>query len=212
MVGWMDALRTKLTVKAAGVVALAAALAAGCSDTPDAHSRQAPSSPASEGGSLVGIDSALQLFRAGLEPLSDLENAEPSMERAVARFVRIVNESDTADLRRFVMSRREFAYLYYPTSHYTRKPTLQEPGLAWFLHLQHSQKGATRVMNRFADQPLQLVANQCKTPPRAEGANRLWFDCVQRIAARGDTTLIRLFGGIYERNGRFKIFSYSNDL
>lgn len=208
----MDVLRAKLTLRATRVVALAAALALGCSDLPGADSSQVASSPVGEGGSLVGMDSALKLFRLGLEPLSDLENAEPSMQRAVARFARIVNDRDTADLRRFVMSRREFAYLYYPTSHYTRRPTLQEPGLAWFLQLQHSEKGATRLMNRFADAPLQLVSNDCKAPPKTEGANRLWFDCVQRIVERSDTTLIRLFGGMIERNGRFKLFSYSNDL
>lgn len=160
----------------------------------------------------MGIDSALILFRAGLEPLTELQDAEPSMDRAIGRFARLVASRDTADLRRFVMTRREFAWLYYPTSHYTRRPTLQEPSLAWFLHLQHSEKGASRLMNRFANEPLRLVSNVCHDPPILEGDNRLWFDCTQLIIAHGDRTRVRLLGGIYERNGQFKIFSYSNDL
>ncbi len=111
------------------------------------------------------------------------------------------------------MSRQEFAWLYYPTSAFTRAPTRQEPGLAWFLHLQASQKGVTRLLNEYGGRPLRIARNECKAPPRVEGSNKLWFDCVQRLVeAQGDTTVTSLFGGILERNGRFKIFSYSNDL
>jgi hypothetical protein len=184
------------------------AVLGGCDRANDA----AASPPPSEGGSPFGIDSALKLFRVGLEPMTELENAEPSVERAIARLTRIVQTRDTADLRRFVMTRREFAWLYYPTSHYTRRPTLQEPGLAWFLHLQHSEKGATRLIRRYGGK-VELFSNECAAPPRVEGDNRLWWDCVQRARSEaGDTVVIRLFGGILERHGRFKIFSYSNDL
>jgi hypothetical protein len=182
----------------------------GCG-APGEETRQVSSPPASEGGSTVGIDSALKLFRAGLEPQSELQDAEPSIDRVVSRFVRSVERRDTADLRRLVMSRREFAYLYYPTSPYTRRPTLQEPGIAWFLHLQHSEKGATRLLNRY-ERGVKLVGHSCTEPPRIEGENRIWYDCVQRVIQGTDTVPIRLFGGILERTGRFKIFSYSNDL
>jgi hypothetical protein len=124
-----------------------------------------------------------------------------------------VERSDTNALRALVMSRREFAWLYYPTSAFTRAPTKQEPNLAWFLHLQASQKGATRLLNAYAGHSLRIAGNQCEAQPRAEGNNTLWFDCTQRVVQEhGDTTVVRLFGGILERNGRFKIFSYSNDL
>jgi hypothetical protein len=110
------------------------------------------------------------------------------------------------------MSRREFAYLYYPTSPFTRAPTKQEPGLAWFLHLQNSQKGVTRLLKRYGGGPLRIIRNECKAPPRLEGANVLWDDCIQTLVAGRDTITTRLFGGVYERSGRFKVFSYSNDL
>lgn len=75
-----------------------------------------------------------------------------------------------------------------------------------------SQKGATRLLNRYSGKELRIVRNDRKTPARIDGRNVLWDDCVQRVLEGRDTVAIRLFGGIYERNGRFKIFSYSNDL
>lgn len=185
-------------------------LALGCRDTSAGELARTP--PVGEGGSPVSLDSALKLFRRGLEPIADLENAEPSLDRAVARLVESVKRSDTTALRAIVMSRREFAYLYYPTSPFTRAPTMQEPGLVWFLHVQNSQKGITRLLGRYGGKRVPLVRNDCAAPARVEGSNVLWDDCVQRLIVGHDTVVIRLFGGIYERNGRFKIFSYSNDL
>jgi hypothetical protein len=164
-----------------------------------------------EGGAPFSVDSALTLFRADLPPLDELTDAQTSIDATVARFATMVERSDTAAMRSMVMSRREFAWLYYPTSAFTRKPMLQEPGLAWFLHLNNSQKGATRLLDRYGSTRLNLVGDVCKDP-RSEGENRVWYDCMQRIVEGTDTVSVRLFGGILERHGRFKIFSYSNDL
>jgi hypothetical protein len=194
---------------AALVLSAALVLGAACADS----AAESPgSAPQSQGGSPLGIDSALALFRAGLEPIAELSNAAPSIDSAVVRFARMVERRDTAAMRAMVMNRREYGYLYYPTSPYTRPPTIQEPGLNWFLHLQNSEKGATRLLDRFGGRPLTISRHECKGPPRSEGDNRLWDDCVQRIVQGRDTVVLRLFGGIYERGGRFKIFSYSNDL
>lgn len=191
---------------------MALSLAAACGDGPRASAAATSPPSIAEGGAAVPLDSALTLFRRGLEPVTELGNTESSIEAIVNRLTRAIERSDTATLRDIVMSRREFAYLYYPTSVFTRPPMRQEPGLVWFLHVQHSEKGATRLMNRYGGRPLSLH-NECASPPKVEGANRLWFDCVQRVVeSGGDTTVVRLFGGVYERDGRFKIFSYSNDL
>ena len=134
------------------------------------------------------------------------------MPELIAEFARTVATSDTARLRTLVMTRQEFAWLYYPTSRYTRAPTIQEPALAWFLHLQQSQKGATRLLNRFGGRPLRLLTNRCNDSASVEAENRLWTDCMQQVISGGDTVRMRLIGGIYERGGTFKILTYANDL
>jgi hypothetical protein len=214
MVERLDLLRAQLMRRnvngAALVLSAAFVFLAACADRPgDAAAATPPSQ--GQGGSPYSIDSALALFRAGLEPAVELESAQPSIDSTIRRFARMLEQRDTAAMRAMVMTRREFAYLYYPTSPFTRTPTLQEPGLAWFLHINNSQKGATRLLERFGGKPLRIAGNACRGS-RIEGDNRLWNDCVQRIVVEGDTTVIRLFGGVYERNGRFKILSYANDL
>ena len=186
-----------------------------CSDTPGGDSRRASSSAAvahGEGGSPYSLDSALVLFRRDLERVDSLEGAEPSIERLIGRLARSVQRSDTGALRVLVMSRREYAYLYYPTSPFTRAPTKQEPGLQWFLHLEHSQKGASRLLREYGGKSFTILRNECRPPARVEGRNVLWDDCRQTIVVGGDTLITRLFGGVFERDGRFKIFSYGNDL
>lgn len=216
----MDHLRAQLIGAGAarggeriGVVLAALLFGAACVDRPAGEPRPAAAAtPAGEGGSLVSLDSALVLFRRGLEPAAALGDAESSIDGVIARLATSLAESDTNALRALVMSRREFAYLYYPTSPYMRAPTKQEPGLAWFLHLQNSQKGATRLMNRYGGTPFRLVGNECTGPTRFEGENVLWDDCTQTIARAADTVRIRLIAGIIERGGRFKVLSYGNDL
>ena len=197
------------------VVAAAVALAGlvACSDVRagDAPLR-AVDVTAGEGGAPVPLDSALALFRRDLSPATALEHSAPSIPLLIERFARSIEQSDTAAIREMVMSRREFAYLYYPSSPFTRPPTKQEPGLAWFLHLQPSRKGVTRLFNRFGGRPFRVLSNECKSSPRAEGENVIWDDCLQSVTDGRDTVTMRLFHGIYERAGRFKIFSYSNDL
>jgi hypothetical protein len=129
----------------------------------------------------------------------------------MALVIRGVVRRDTASLRELVMSRAEFAYFYYPTSAFTRSPTKQEPGLAWFLHLQSSQKGVSRLLDRMGGSDVRLVGSACEGEPRAEGLNRIWFDCRQTIALGADTTTLRLLGGVIERGGMYKAFSYAND-
>lgn len=214
MVDRVDHVRSQLTGRqtfAALVLGAALVLATACSDRkPELPS--ATTATQGEGGSPHSLDSALALFRVGLAPMTELEDAERSINAAVTRFARMLEERDTAAMRAMVMTRREYAYLYYPTSPFTRAPTRQEPGLNWYLHITASRKGATRLLERYGGKPLPLIRNSCKAPPRIEGENRMWDDCVQTLVVGSDTTVSRLFGGIYERNGRFKIFSYSGDL
>ncbi len=158
------------------------------------------------------LDSALRRFQAGLPVPAGLEGGEATRDALVLRFVRAIEAADTSDLRRMVMTRAEFAHLYYPGSAYTRRPTRQEADLVWFLHLQDSQKGVSRALARYGTQPLGFVDYACDPTPVREGPNTLWHGCAVRIVPGGDTLRLRLFGSILERDGRFKLYSFANDL
>lgn len=198
--------------------AVALLLAAACSngdaapaaDTVAVDARTA--TPAPRDAMDARLDSALARIQSGLPVPSALEGGERSRDALVRRFVRAVEAADTADLRRMMMTRAEFAHLYYPGSVYTRRPTRQEADLVWFLHMQDSEKGASRVLARYGTAPLGFQGYDCAPDPVRHGANTLWHGCTVRIAPRGDTLRLRLFGPILERDGRFKLYSFANDL
>ncbi|HVE78119.1 MAG TPA: hypothetical protein VNA89_04635 [Gemmatimonadaceae bacterium] len=141
-----------------------------------------------------------------------LENASPTREALIRRFVRALERSDTAELRAMIANRAEYAYLYYPTGPNSRPPYAQQAGLSWFLLIEDSQKGVTRAVQRYGGRPLQLRGYACPGEPRHEGENTVWPPCVLRVGPGRDTVSKRLFGVILERGGRFKFLSYANDL
>jgi len=158
------------------------------------------------------LDSALRRLRRDLPPVARLADGERSRDALVRRFVRAIERADTADLRRMMVTRAEFAYLYYPGSAYTRPPTRQDADLVWFLHLRESEKGVSRALARYGAAPLALAGHDCDPAPIVEGDNRLWHGCRLTFAPRGDTLRLRLFGPILERDGVFKLHSFRNDL
>lgn len=163
--------------------------------------------------SALGIPEALRRFRAGLAPVRALSGGARSRDELVHRFVRAVETHDTASLRAIVLTRTEFAYLYYPHTEYTRPPRTLEPGLLWFMMQQNSEKGIVRVLRRYGGQSLGQLGHRCGAAPRLVGAARVWEGCtLLRRAAGGAVVEERLFGSVLERDGVYKLVSYANDL
>lgn len=158
--------------------------------------------------SIFPPDEQLRRFRLGLEPADTLRHAAADRADLVARFRHALEHHDTLALRRLVLDRAEYGYLYYPGSRYTRPPLQQDPGIAWLLLQANSEKGIARVLRRFGGTPLPFATHQCGSEPEREGRNSLWTGCV---LGTGDSAT-RLFGSIIERDGRFKFVSYANDL
>ena len=162
--------------------------------------------------SAISTDEALRRFRVGLAPVAHLAGGAPSREALVRAFVRALERGDTAALRRMEISRGEFAYLFYPSSIYTHPPFEQSPEIVWMLQRAQGGSGYARLVARYAGRSLAYRGLSCPNEPAAQGANRLWGDCVIRYTrTQGDTATGRLFGVILERDGRFKFVNYAND-
>ena len=210
-------LRT-IVILAAVVVPLAACDIGGATRLPAEGSLQQPSVPAAVPAAYVDsifpMDEQIRRFRADLaDRPATLAGGEASRAKLVESFVRAVESHDTASLRAMVLSRAEFAYLYYPTSRSARPPMQQSPALVWFQIQQNSEKGIVRALRRYGGQPLGYLAHDCEADPRREGENILWERCsVRRVLTSGDTVDGRWFGSIIARDGRFKFVSYVNDL
>jgi hypothetical protein len=136
----------------------------------------------------------------------------PSSRSALVRaFIGAVETRDSATIRRLLISRAEFGYLYFPSSEYTKPPYVQKPGLVWFRMTATSEKGIGRVLARDGGSPLGLTGHRCPVPPLVQGKNRIWKDCLVLVRRAGKPVERRLFGSIIERGGRFKFLTYASE-
>ena len=172
-----------------------------------------PAPPATVVDSIFPGEEEIRRFQAELpEEITELKGGESSRDALVARFVTALESADTAGLASLAMTPGEFGYLYYPTSRYTRPPYRLSPGLVWFQNQNQSSRGLTRLLRRYAGQPMGHISFHCPDEAEVEGENRFWHYCAVRHLYQGDTVSVRLFGSIWERGGRFKLVGFANEL
>ncbi len=162
--------------------------------------------------SILPMAEQLRRFRAGLtESPQALGGNLHSKNQLVRLFVRALESADTAALVHLTLTRAEFAYLVFPESPLSAPPYAQPPDLAWMQHSHGSATGLQRLLQRLGGSPIGFRSLSCAEFPAIEGANRIWKDCTVRFSTPGGTSrTLRLFSSIIERDGRFKILSYSN--
>ena len=154
-------------------------------------------------------------FRAAIagDSATSLRGGEASREALVRRFVRALAAADSNDLRRMVVSPREFVDVYYPGSPYTRGPYHQPVGFAWQMIQNPSDAGFRKLLRRAAGRTLTFGWQRCESTVLQEGAVDRYTGCLVRVIdERGDSVTKRLFGSIVSYRGAFKFLSYTNDM
>jgi hypothetical protein len=156
---------------------------------------------------------ALARFREGLPETDTLGGAYAAdRDTLVSRFVTALERADTAAFMPMMMSRGEFAWLYYENDPQSKPPYDLPPELMWMQTMQQGERGIGRALTRFGGKPLQYRGYACESEAQ-RGPNHVWMQCLLDIAdGEGKRVKARLFGGIIEHGGRYKIFSYANDL
>ncbi|HEX8904865.1 MAG TPA: hypothetical protein VF771_08500 [Longimicrobiaceae bacterium] len=189
-------------------LALAAAAVAGCRGAGDGEARAAVRVDSAQ-----AIPRALAGFRRGVPETRELGGAfADSRDSLVARFAAALERADTAAFMPMMMDRAEFAWLYYDTDPQSKPPYELPPDLMWMQMMQQGEKGISRALGRFGGRPLAYRGYACEREYE-RGENRVWTLCRVDVADRdGRRAKPRLFGGIIERGGRYKIFSYANEL
>lgn len=198
-------------------VAVALLPVAACEPRPAAAPADHPEPPADPPATVVDsifpVEEEIRRFQAELpEEVTELRGGETSRDALVARFVTALEAADTLGLASLAMTPGEFGYLYYPTSRYTRPPYRLSPGLVWFQNQNQSSRGLTRLLRRYAGHPMGYISFHCPDEGEAEGENHLWHYCTVRHLYQGDTVNVRLFGSIWERDGRYKLVGFANEL
>ncbi|HKP74484.1 MAG TPA: hypothetical protein VJT67_03025, partial [Longimicrobiaceae bacterium] len=130
----------------------------------------------------------------------------------VRRFVAALESADSAAFMPMMLSRAEFAWLYYETDPQAKPPYELPPELMWTQQMQQGERGISRALGRYGGRPLAFRGYACARD-EARGPNHVWTDCRLSVAgADGNRAEVRLFGGIVERGGRYKLLSYANEL
>ena len=176
-------------------------------------------SPAAETPAGV-IDSALPIpvlltrFRATIpDTPTVLTGGAATRDALVRALLQAVSARDTATLRTLVMSRAEFAWLWYPYTRYVARPYELGPELLWMQHVSASETGAVRLLDRFGGSRIRFEALLCPDSVLVEGPNRITAGCRVRFAvADSAPRTLQLFAGLLARDGRYKFLSYANDL
>jgi hypothetical protein len=187
-----------------------------------AEERQAPSSPgntvqpvtpAAYVDSTLSRDEELRRFRADLraEPVA-LSGGFTSREALVRELVHVLERSDTLALEPLVITRAEFAFLYYPSAPLSRPPYELSPSLMWLQIQESNRSAALALLRQRGGTPLGFVGHECAHSER-QGANLIWSACsLTRRMPDGSDRRERLFGSVIERDGRYKFVALSNEL
>jgi hypothetical protein len=163
--------------------------------------------------SVVPREEALAKFRVGLTPTDSLVGGAESREALVRTFLKALEQRDTATVRRLVLSKQEFAFLFYPTNPQSLPPYDLSPSLYWFTLEGRSRQGLAKAWELRGGTTLRYLRTTCPDSASVEGENTIYGPCgvVHREDRKGVITE-RLFGPIIERRGRWKFVSYANRL
>jgi hypothetical protein len=163
--------------------------------------------------SLVPRVEALRRFRESMPPVDSLAGGAAGRDALVRAYIRALERRDTVVLRRLLLTRSEFGYLYYPTNPQGLPPYDLSPDLMWFMLSTTSDKGLTRALAELGGQRLGYTGYLCDSVPSRQGVNTVWGPCTVQLHPKGrDATSERLFGLIVERDGRYKFVSYANKM
>jgi hypothetical protein len=146
-------------------------------------------------------DDANAMGPAHIEQRSeDLGSASATSRDALVRkLVRSLNTYDAHTIGRLRLSAAEYAYVYFPSSRWVRKP------------YNASSEPERRLINELGGRALELTSYSCDEIPLVEGDGRLWNGCrlVLKMFGRRTATL-RMEGAIVERGGKFKFVDLAN--
>ena len=202
------------TIRFSGAMAIVAV--AGCRPRPEPAARSEslkPAHAATRVDSAVPREVALARFQQASQRTTVFEGGARTRDALVRAFLQAVETRDTSALRRLVLSRGEFAFLYYPTSAQGLPPYSLSPDLYWFMTMEQSNRGARALVNELGGKHLPYAGYRCEGDSTVEGKNTLWGPCLIHTLQRGGDTLSqRLFGAIVARGGRYKFLSYSSKL
>ncbi len=157
-------------------------------------------------------EEALRRFQAeagGVAP-NALSAGAASIDALLRRYWATLVRGDSMALQPLVVSKPEFAYLYFPES--AEPATGMQPHVSWLLLSNNSGRGLARALALAAESDSAIVGTACTVQQIVAGRNTIHGPCgiVRRGASKRDTLWIT--NHVIERGGVFKLMSFANEL
>lgn len=152
-------------------------------------------------------------FRTGVPEVTELEHGASSLDSLAREVVTAMVARDSVRLRQLTLSRQEFAWIYYPTTPQGKPPYDLDPATMWLTIDAQSSKGLGRAEERLGGKKVVFEKITCEGAASIEGDNRVHGPCTIKLGGGKDVAGEgRLFGLVVERQGRWKVLSYVNQL
>ncbi len=163
--------------------------------------------------SIFPPEEALRRFQAeeGVSVVTALSGGERSTDALLRRYWDILSSGDSLALTPYVVSKSEFAHLYFPESNEPDNGMM--PHISWLLLSNNSGRGLTRALAVAANNDSTLRTTVCQPAlSYTAGRNTIHGPCgvIRNDPARTDTVWI--VKHIIERDGVFKLMSFTNEL
>ncbi|MGH7518214.1 MAG: hypothetical protein ACREOC_12220 [Gemmatimonadales bacterium] len=167
--------------------------------------------PGSVVDSALPIAEHLRRFRVGVDSTDRLRGGSPTPQLLAKRFLEAVARRDTMELAQMVLTKPEFAWLYYPSHIYHDPPYELDPANFWLLIQGNGAKGFVRVLQRYGRQQLEYGALRCTRSSNVRAPLEESKRCALEFTADGQPDNRRMFGSIVGYGGSFKFVSYANE-
>lgn len=141
-----------------------------------------------------------------------LEGLFPTPEAAAREFLARLEAGETDLIEELALTEEEFRESVYPALPAARPERNTSAGFLWELMAPRSRNSLASTLGRFRGERLELVSVDFLGETTDYGPFRVHRDTVLTVLdSEGTRSVARLFGGMVEQGGRFKIYSFVVD-
>jgi hypothetical protein len=165
--------------------------------------------------SRLAVAELLAAFRTGVDSVGTLADAPDDRRTLAEAYVQALATRDTTGIVRHLVSRAEYAWLFFPDSPFARPPYEAPPEIVWMMLRDASERGVQKALATYGGHPATFHALNCDPQRRyTRGRVTLWQYCRVELTGGEPATRreLELFGGILEIDGRVKFLSLGNEL
>jgi hypothetical protein len=161
--------------------------------------------------SIFPMPEMIRRFQQEAGPAVDrLAGGAPSMDSLLRTYWALLVHQDTLAMTPLVVSKAEFAHLYFPPSREATSGV--PPAVSWLLLSNNGGRGLTRALRDAAGSAAAPLATTCQPLVLEAGDARITGPCAV-IRRRGTTRdTVWFVQHVIEHRGIFKLMSFANEL